>query len=903
MAMDEVGRVSVRAIPDTSKFRVDLKKAMSRVEKTAKVNIEAAIKVSASALRDLQARLNKTEITIKAAVSDETLDRIKGQIEDVNAKVDVDAVVDTAGARASLAALSRPRVATIHARVSAKSVVAVGQALAALSGARVVGDTIERLGRSLGNLDRNLPRIAAISSSIASLAGALLAGSSNALVLGASLASIAGAGLALPGIFAGFAVGIGVMIAALKDASTVLADLGPAFTSLQDSISSNFWQRAADPIRNLVNGILPDLRSGLNGISGDMGAMFGSIAANLQSNLGGGVLTAMLDNLAESIRVAKGAIEPLVEGVVSLGLTGSEYLPRLAAWFTDISERFNEFVQIADSNGDLTRWIDTGIAALQDLGRVIGNTGSIFAGLSRAAEAAGGSTLDSLADGLGRIADVVNGPTFQGALTTIFKGAHVAMEGLGSALGPLGDMFVGLAPAIATVLELGGQIVGTLLGGIADALNQPAFATGLTAFFDGILLGVNGLLPVLPVLGEMLGLISTVAGTLGATLGPVLATALGALAPVVTGLLEAVEPLIPMLGQMLMDAIVQLTPLLTVLAVELFPVLAEVMGALVPIIGPLVELLTSVLVPVLQALVPVIQSLVPVIAQVVEYLTTWWAFLQENLIPVIEDLMPIIAFVFGFIVDTISNALSAMRGVMDVVMGLINGDWDQVWNGIKQIVSSVWAQIKNVVQFAITAVWGIISGVLGIIGSLWSNAFNNLVTLAATALVRVRSSVSEGIENVKASFAALPGKIKSALGNLGTLLYSAGTDVVSGMISGIKSMISSLASTAADMAASALNAAKNFLGIASPSKEFMAVGKFSGEGAIKGMERMRRKVAVSAQHMMHVPDAEAYYTADAGTPGREGQPQQVNHIYYPQAAPWSKTVENASSELALAGSI
>src|SRR5690606_11967692 len=109
---------------------------------------------------------------------------------------------------------------------------------------------------------------------------------------------------------------------------------------------------------------------------------------------------------------------------------------RLAGWFVRISRQFDSWLTAAAEDGRLQGWIDAGIVALTDLGRVLREAGRIFAGFAKAATAAGGSTLGSLADALERIADVVNREPFQSKMTAVFRAAHKAMDNLANEAGP-----------------------------------------------------------------------------------------------------------------------------------------------------------------------------------------------------------------------------------------------------------------------------------------------------------------------------------------------------------------------------------------------------------------------------------------------------------------------------------
>ncbi len=758
------------------------------------------------------------EINADTAVAQREVDRLRRNVNGSTTTINVNA--DTLVANVQIATAARSRFVDLNLRVN--GLAAVGKSLAALSGAAAAGKMISGIGNSLADIPANLPKIAMVATSIFAIGGAALAASSGVITLAGGLASIAGAGLALPGIMAGFAVGAGVMIAALKDAPTVLADLGPAFSGLQDSISSNFWNQAAAPIRNMVNGLLPQLSSGLNTVATDLGGFFGQFASALQGALGGGVLDGMMGNLSSSIQIAGGAITPLVGAFTTLGTIGATYLPQLATWFVTISEKFGSFISGAAADGSLKGWIDGGIAGLQTLGSIVGSVAGIFHGLYTAATAAGGSGLTGLADGLAKISTIVNGPAFQGALTTVFQGAAAGMAGLSSALGPIGDMFVKLAPTISNVITIAGQLAGQVLGGLAAAISQPAFATGLTHFFEGIQMGVQAILPHLPVLGTMFGTLMSVVGQLAAVVGPVLGAAIGALAPAFTTILTAIQPLIPILGGALITIITGLTPIITMLA----SVFAQLMPPIMALVAPLTQIVMALIPP----LMTIFQALIPIVMQVVTAIAPLVTMIASALTPAINMLMPVVLTVFSAISAIITSVMQIVQGVIEVATGLITGNWDMVWQGIQNVFSGVWNTIVSLVEGAIAIVGSVISagvnlasqiistvfnGIVSFLGGVWNNitsaisgafntavnfvtngvnniknfiqtGFNNAVQFVRDAFTNISTAVSDGITKAVDFVKGLPGKIKDGIGNLSSTLSNAGGQIIEGFLSGLK---------------------------------------------------------------------------------------------------------------------
>ncbi|XVS66061.1 hypothetical protein ACQPYE_08410 [Actinosynnema sp. CA-299493] len=378
----------------------------------------------ARTMRQIEAHAEKIE-QLKAQIKPE-LDpvarrKLEREIEDIEDRIDgltaeihtdVNAVAQKA-TQAKLAALTRARRVQVIVELNQAAAARVSAALAALSGARVAGNWIRRLGESLSNLDKNVPIIGSIALAVAGLAGWALTAVSNLFALSASLAQIGGAALALPGILGGIAVGLGVTIAVLKDFNEVIPEVKDRLADLQDQLSERFWKVAEAPIRRLVDKLFPSLEKGAGRTADALGGFFARLADSLVKALPADVFDGMFAGLIASIRIASTGTDAYAGILAKLGTVGSAYLPRLANWFVDISRRLDQFLGQAAADGRLQTWIDNGIQALADLGTVILQIGRIFNGVMNAAEAAGGSTLGTLADALTRIADIVNSARFQ----------------------------------------------------------------------------------------------------------------------------------------------------------------------------------------------------------------------------------------------------------------------------------------------------------------------------------------------------------------------------------------------------------------------------------------------------------------------------------------------------------
>ncbi|WNV90315.1 hypothetical protein [Umezawaea sp. Da 62-37] len=590
---------------------------------------------------------------------EEIEDRISGLTAEIH--TDVNALSQKA-TQAKLAALARARRVQIIVEMNRAAASRVTAALAALSGARVATNWIRNLGEALSNLDKNVPIIGSIALAVAGLGGWALTAVSNLFALSASLAQIGGAGLALPGILGGIAVGLGVTIAVLKDFNEVIPEVKTRLADLQDQLSERFWNIAEAPIRRLVDKLFPSLEAGAGRTAEALGGFFGRLSDSLTNALPTSAVDRMFAGLIASIHIASTGTDAYAGILAKLGTVGSAYLPRLANWFVDISRRLDDFLGQAAADGRLQGWIDNGIQALADLGTVIVQTGRIFAGVMKAAEAAGGSTLSSLADALTRVADIVNGPRFQHGMTEVFRAAHAAMDQIATLSGPaVARLLETLGQTLTFILPLVGSAIGTLLDSVATALSQPAFQGGLVVMFQGIHDAVIALAPAFEPLGRALGVLAVLIGELARVLGPLLAEVLTTVANVLVKLAPSAIRLVDVLGGGLLRVAEALSPVLLRVAealaqaadTALVPALTTAIDALVPALEKVLPLIGDAFVTALEAITPILPKLADLFSRLVDI----WSSTVADILPQLIELIPTVADGLIRILDAITPLL------------------------------------------------------------------------------------------------------------------------------------------------------------------------------------------------------------------------------------------------------
>lgn len=604
--------------------------------------------------------------------------------------------------------------------------------------------------------------------------------------------------------------------------------LVPAVSSLVDltSVGSQFLPGLAEKVTALAEKFGAFIRSAAD--SGQLAAFFanalataaqlGRILGNIGGILGevfsagqatGGGLLASLEKITGAAREFLGSFEgqeALASFFGSVATVGEQVFPVLRELALLIGG------DIAPLLGNLAEGVGPGVVAV--IGQLRGTVSALTPGLS------------ALGEAFGRI-----------------------LVALAPILPALGELIGRLASGLASALE---SAVGPLTSFITYLADSPGALAGLLGGIGAVALALGPLSGVISSLAPVIGTLVQNAGGLRAVLttltGPV-GLIIGLLAALFIGsedFRNAVLGLVSVVGGLVGQLVSTLAPTLSMLMGVVGNLVATLGTALAPVVTLVANLLSAVLPPIVAALGPILAAVVPVVELVASALSGLITnavgplvqILSGVLLPVIESLQPVIETVFGVIVDVIQSAMTIMQGTINLVLGLITGDWSRAWDGIKQILSG-----------AVALVGSIISGAVDIWRSIISGAWSAITGVVSSAWGAIRGAVSAGIDGVIAFMRGLPGSALGALGDIGGLLVGAGRNLIEGLINGVKQVAGNIAESVLAPIRNSVKAVKDFLGISSPSKLFRQFGFWTGEGYVEGMDAMTPAVVAAGRAM------------------------------------------------------
>jgi tape measure domain-containing protein len=124
-----------------------------------------------------------------------------------------------------------------------------------------------------------------------------------------------------------------------------------------------------------------------------------------------------------------------------------------------------------------------------------------------------------------------------------------------------------------------------------------------------------------------------------------------------------------------------------------------------------------------------------------------------------DNIIAVAVSAWNTVKEYITAAMEVIRGVIEVVLGILTLDWDKAWNGIKTIFSGVWR-------------------------AMWAS-LQHWWTLISEGLKAFWSAVSDAGNALADWFRALPGRVLSWLGDLLSTLPQKGRDLLNGFLTGM----------------------------------------------------------------------------------------------------------------------
>jgi phage-related protein len=382
-------------------------------------------------------------------------------------------------------------------------------------------------------------------------------------------------------------------------------------------------------------------------------------------------------------------------------------------------------------------------------------------------------------------------------------------DGLGSLLDTLVTIFTGIVNGISSMLP-------SLLPALIELISYvvTSLLDQLPAILDcalELILGLaQGILAALPVLIEALPeVISSIVGFLISAVPQIIDAGIE--------LLMALVDALPVIIDALVDALPQIIRATVTALIAAAPQIAK---AGIKLLGALIEAIPVIVVELAEALPDIVAAIIDVLAELPGLIGEVFAEIVTDLVEWGQQML--------------SNASMAMSNMLSQVNSIIQELPGKIWTHLVNTVNKVVAWGQQMVSNASTAASNMLSKVSSTLqqlpGKVWdylSQAAQKVVTWGTQLAQKGAAAATQLFNSIVNGLSSLPSKMAEIGGN-----------IVSGIWNGISSGWNWLTNKVGNLANSLLDAAKDALGINSPSKEFAdKVGRWIMPGVGKGLDK------------------------------------------------------------------
>ena len=204
-----------------------------------------------------------------------------------------------------------------------------------------------------------------------------------------------------------------------------------------------------------------------------------------------------------------------------------------------------------------------------------------------------------------------------------------------------------------------------------------------------------------------------------------------------------------------------------------------------------------------------------------------------------------VSSVIKFFTNLATQAGSKISGMASSVISKITGMASSVISKASGMSSSFTSKMSSMVSTSVNY----IAGLPGKAASALSSLAGKLSSVGSSAIRSLGSAISGAAGSVTGAASGLASSAMSALRGGMSGAASIGSAIASGVASGISSGLSWVTGAARSLASSAVSAAKSALGIHSPSKVFMELGKYVGQGFVLGLNGSEANITTAASSL------------------------------------------------------
>lgn len=209
--------------------------------------------------------------------------------------------------------------------------------------------------------------------------------------------------------------------------------------------------------------------------------------------------------------------------------------------------------------------------------------------------------------------------------------------------------------------------------------------------------------------------------------------------------------------------------------------------------------------------------------------------LWQNWDTVVAKAQEIWGWLASFFSDFWSSTLDVFNNALDWIDQVTDGKFSAITDAIRSYLEMADRNIKSILKF---------------IQNTFQNALDFIVALVTGDFEGMGKAIGNQMDNIDQLIQDIWGNVMDFLEGID--LIDIGKNIIQGLMDGVSSMADNLIESVKGPINDAIEGAKNLLGIHSPSRVFMEIGEFTGEGFEIGMMSMLNDIQRASEKMAEI---------------------------------------------------
>lgn len=250
---------------------------------------------------------------------------------------------------------------------------------------------------------------------------------------------------------------------------------------------------------------------------------------------------------------------------------------------------------------------------------------------------------------------------------------------------------------------------------------------------------------------------------------------------------------------------------------QLSPAFEDFFGA-IQAAQPLLEFIANIIGVVLAVAISVAIKLFTTITEVAASVITGFTQLYEN--------------ISGFVDGVVQFFTVDLPNAIDALVQWFAQLPDNIARFLSTVIENVTTWVANMASNAVSAGSSFISGIADFMSALPGN----IASWLSDVISKVVGWVSQFARNATSAASQFASNLIKGLTSIPDKVISIGSNIIQGMVKGVTGAAGRLIDSVKGAVGDAINAAKNLLGIHSPSRVFRKIGQYTMQGAALGVD-------------------------------------------------------------------